>query len=184
MTELSVPAARLARAPALDPRRWWALALLCGAFFMVIVDGTIVLVALPSIGAALGFSEQGLQWVLSAYALTFGGLLLLGGRAADLLGRRRLFMVGLLVFTTASLLCGFSWSPAALLSARVEQGARDLEHDGRAGRHRGVADRRPARRRARLGVDLLHQHPRRAIRGRAVTGAFAREPGRAHAAEL
>jgi len=123
MTELSAPAARLARAPALDPRRWWALALLCGAFFMVIVDGTIVLVALPSIGADLGFSEQGLQWVLSAYALTFGGLLLLGGRAADLLGRRRLFMVGVLVFTAASLLCGFSWSPAALLSARVVQGA-------------------------------------------------------------
>ncbi|MGH3019520.1 MAG: MFS transporter, partial [Gaiellaceae bacterium] len=58
-----------------DPRRWWALALLCAAFFMVILDATIVLVALPSIGADLGFSEQGLQWVLSAYALTFGGLL-------------------------------------------------------------------------------------------------------------
>src|ERR671917_1485679 len=94
-----------------DPRRWWALALLCGAFFMVLLDGTIVLVALPSIGADLGFSEQGLQWVLSAYALTFGGLLLLGGRAADLLGRRRVLMVGLLVFTTASLLCGLAWSP-------------------------------------------------------------------------
>ena len=62
-----------------DPRRWWALALLCGAFFMVVLDATIVLVALPSIQADLGFSEQGLQWVLSAYALTFGGLLLLGG---------------------------------------------------------------------------------------------------------
>ena len=77
-----------------DPRRWWALALLCGAFFMVILDATIVLVALPSIGADLGFYEQGLQWVLSAYALTFGGLLLLGGRAADLLARRRLFIAG------------------------------------------------------------------------------------------
>jgi MFS family permease len=70
--------APVAPAPALDPRRWWALALLCGAFFMVLLDGTIVLVALPSIQADLGFSEQGLQWVLSAYALTFGGLLLLG----------------------------------------------------------------------------------------------------------
>ena len=79
-----------------DPHRWWALALLCGAFFMVILDGTIVLVALPSIGADLGFSKQGLQWVLSAYALTFGGLLLLGGRVADLLGRRRVFMAGVL----------------------------------------------------------------------------------------
>jgi EmrB/QacA subfamily drug resistance transporter len=105
-----------------DPRRWWALALLCGAFFMVILDATIVLVALPSIGADLGFSEQGLQWVLSAYALTFGGLLLLGGRAADLLGRRRLFMAGVLFFTAASLVCGLAWSPAALLAARVVQG--------------------------------------------------------------
>jgi EmrB/QacA subfamily drug resistance transporter len=106
-----------------DPRRWWALALLCGAFFMVVLDATIVLVALPSIQADLGFSEQGLQWVLSAYALTFGGLLLLGGRAADLLGRRRLFMTGVLLFTAASLLCGLAWSPAALLAARVLQGA-------------------------------------------------------------
>ena len=106
-----------------DPRRWWALALLGAAFFMVILDGTIVLVALPSIGADLGFSEQGLQWVLSAYALTFGGLLLLGGRAADLLGRRRLFMTGVLLFTAASLMCGLAWSPAALLAARVVQGA-------------------------------------------------------------
>ena len=105
-----------------DPRRWWALALLCAAFFMVLLDGTIVLVALPSIGADLGFSEQGLQWVLSAYALSFGGLLLLGGRAADLLGRRRLFMTGVLFFTAASLLCGLAWSPAALLAARVVQG--------------------------------------------------------------
>jgi EmrB/QacA subfamily drug resistance transporter len=105
-----------------DPRRWWALALLCGAFFMVILDATIVLVALPSIQADLGFSEQGLQWVLSAYALTFGGLLLLGGRAADLLGRRRLFMTGVLLFTAASLVCGLAWSPAALLAARVVQG--------------------------------------------------------------
>src|SRR6266545_3097915 len=98
-----------------DPRRWWALALLCGAFFMVVLDATIVLVALPSIQADIGFSEQGLQWVLSAYALTFGGLLLLGGRAADLLGRRRLFMTGVLFFTAASLMCGLAWSPAALL---------------------------------------------------------------------
>jgi EmrB/QacA subfamily drug resistance transporter len=105
-----------------DPRRWWALALLCGAFFMVLLDGTIVLVALPSIQADIGFSAQGLQWVLSAYALTFGGLLLLGGRAADLLGRRRLFMTGVLFFTAASLLCGLAWSPAALLAARVVQG--------------------------------------------------------------
>jgi EmrB/QacA subfamily drug resistance transporter len=106
----------------LDPRRWWALALLCGAFFMVILDANIVIVALPSIEADLGFSEQGLQWVISAYALTFAGLLLLGGRAADLLGRRRVFMVGLLFFTAASLLCGLAWSPGALIGARALQG--------------------------------------------------------------
>ena len=105
-----------------DPRRWWALALLCGAFFMVILDAAIVTVALPSIQRDLGFSEQSLQWVVSAYALTFAGLLLLGGRAADLLGRRRVFMFGLVVFTAASLLCGLAWSPAALIGARALQG--------------------------------------------------------------
>jgi EmrB/QacA subfamily drug resistance transporter len=122
MMELSAPAAGMAPAGP-DPRRWWALALLCGAFFMVLLDGTITIVALPSIGADFRFSEQGLQWVLSAYALTFGGLLLLGGRAADLLGRRRVFMAGVLFFTAASLMCGLAWSPAALLAARVVQGA-------------------------------------------------------------
>jgi EmrB/QacA subfamily drug resistance transporter len=105
-----------------DPRRWKALALLCGAFFMVILDSAIVVVALPSIHADLGISSQDLQWVLSAYALTFGGLLLLGGRAADLLGRRRVFMVGLTLFTLASLLCGLAWSPASLIAARAFQG--------------------------------------------------------------
>jgi EmrB/QacA subfamily drug resistance transporter len=123
MMETPAPVSRPAPAPALDPRRWWALALLCGAFFMVLLDGTITIVALPSIGADLGFSKQGLPWVLSAYALTFGGLLLLGGRAADLLGRRRVFMAGVLVFAAASLLCGLAWAPAALLAARVIQGA-------------------------------------------------------------
>jgi EmrB/QacA subfamily drug resistance transporter len=105
-----------------DPRRWWALSLLCGAFLMVILDAAIVIVALPSIEADLGFSEQGLQWVISAYALTFAGLLLLGGRAADLLGRRRMFVVGVLFFTVASLVCGLAWSPAALIAARAVQG--------------------------------------------------------------
>jgi EmrB/QacA subfamily drug resistance transporter len=118
----SASAGRIASA-VLDPRRWQALALLCGTFFMVLLDGTITIVALPSIGAGLRFSEQDLPWVLSAYALTFGGLLLLGGRAADLLGRRRVFMAGVVFFTAASLLCGLAWSPAALLAARVVQGA-------------------------------------------------------------
>ncbi|HEX6027118.1 MAG TPA: MFS transporter [Solirubrobacter sp.] len=105
-----------------DPRRWRALALLCGAFFMVILDSAIVIVALPSIEHDLGFAPQDLQWTISAYALTFGGLLLLGGRAADLLGRRRVFMVGLSLFTLSSLLCGLAWSPAVLIAARAIQG--------------------------------------------------------------
>ena len=90
---------------------------------MVIVDGTIVIVALPSIDADVGFSANGLQWVISAYAVTLAGLLLLGGRAADLLGRRRVFMAGIALFTLASLMCGLAWTPAALIAARVVQGA-------------------------------------------------------------
>ena len=105
-----------------DPRRWWALALLCGAFFMVILDAAIVTVALPSIEEDLDFSRQGLQWVVSAYALTFAGLLLLGGRAADLLGRRRVFMAGVVLFTLASLLCGLASSDEQLIAARAFQG--------------------------------------------------------------
>jgi EmrB/QacA subfamily drug resistance transporter len=105
-----------------DPRRWKALALLCTAFFMVILDSSIVVVALPSIDADLGFSSGDLQWVLSAYLLSFGGLLLLGGRAADLLGRRRLFVVGTSLFALASLACGLAGSVALLIGARVVQG--------------------------------------------------------------
>jgi EmrB/QacA subfamily drug resistance transporter len=122
MMSSSTPAEALTPAAAPDPRRWWALALLCGAFFMVILDAAIVNVALPSIQEDLSFSAQGLQWVVSAYALTFAGLLLLGGRAADLLGRRRVFMVGLALFTLASLLCGLAWSDDALIAARALQG--------------------------------------------------------------
>jgi EmrB/QacA subfamily drug resistance transporter len=106
----------------LDPRRWLALGLLGTAFFMVILDGTIVYVALPEIGDDLGFSAGGLQWVMSAYLLCFGGLLLLGGRTADLLGRRRVFMVGVGLFVASSLMCGLARSPAVLISARIVQG--------------------------------------------------------------
>ena len=105
-----------------DPRRWRALALLGTAFFMVILDGTIVYVALPSIDEALDFSAGGLQWVMSAYLLAFGGFLLLGGRSADLLGRRRTFMVGVALFAASSLLCGLAWSGGVLIAARVLQG--------------------------------------------------------------
>jgi EmrB/QacA subfamily drug resistance transporter len=108
--------------PQPDPRRWKALALLCSAFFMVILDSAIVIVALPSIETDLGLSTDDLQWVLSAYLLSFGGLLLLGGRSADLLGRRSMFMVGTGLFALASLGCGLAWSGEALIVARVIQG--------------------------------------------------------------
>jgi MFS family permease len=108
--------------PQLDPNRWRALAVVCAAFFMTVLDVSIVNVALPSIGRSLHFSEQNLQWVITAYAITFGGFLLLGGRAADLLGRRRVFMVGVVVFTLASFLCGFAWSEGVLIGARAIQG--------------------------------------------------------------
>ena len=103
-------------------RRWFGLAVLCTAFFMVILDVAIVNVALPSIQADLAFSQQNLQWVVSAYALTFGGLLLLGGRTADLLGRRRVFIGGVALFALASLLAGLAPTAALLVSARALQG--------------------------------------------------------------
>jgi EmrB/QacA subfamily drug resistance transporter len=103
-------------------RKWLALALLCVVQFMVVLDIAIVNVALPSIKIDLGFSQSDLQWVISAYALVFGGFLLLGGRAADMLGRRRLFLGGLVVFTVASLLAGLAWSETSLIAARAFQG--------------------------------------------------------------
>jgi EmrB/QacA subfamily drug resistance transporter len=106
----------------LDPQRWKALAIVCAAFFMTVLDVSIVNVALPSIGKSLHFSEHSLQWVITAYAITFGGFLLLGGRAADLLGRRRVFYVGVTVFTIASFLCGLAWSEGVLIGARALQG--------------------------------------------------------------
>jgi EmrB/QacA subfamily drug resistance transporter len=105
-----------------DRRKWLALALLSTVQFMVVLDMAIVNVALPSIRVDLGFSQDDLQWVMSAYALVFGGFLLLGGRASDVLGRRKLFAAGILVFTLASLLAGFAWSEASLIGARALQG--------------------------------------------------------------
>src|SRR3954449_12995612 len=107
---------------ATERRKWLALALLSAVQFMVVLDIAIVNVALPSIKIDLGFSQENLQWVISAYALFFGGFLLLGGRAADLLGRRRVFLVGIVVFTAASLLSGFAWSEGALIGSRALQG--------------------------------------------------------------
>jgi EmrB/QacA subfamily drug resistance transporter len=101
---------------------WLVLVLVCMAQFMVILDATIVNVALPSIQKDLGLSEANLQWIVNAYALTFGGFLLLGGRAGDLAGRKKVFLIGLVVFTVASLLNGLAWSSGALIVFRGVQG--------------------------------------------------------------
>ena len=187
----------------LDPLRWKALAVVCAAFFMTILDVSIVNVALPSIGTSLDFSRENLQWVITAYAITFGGFLLLGGRAADLFGRRRVFLVGVVVFTLASLLCGLAWSESVLIGARAVQGLgaaiispaalsivmttfeEGAERNkalgiwgalGGAGAAVGVlAGRRPDEV-PRLGVDLLHQRPGRRARVRARAALRAREP--------
>ncbi|HET9162512.1 MAG TPA: MFS transporter [Solirubrobacterales bacterium] len=103
-------------------KRWLALILLCSAQFVVVLDASIVNVALPSIGRALDFSQENLPWVVNAYVLAFGGFLLLGGRTADLLGRRRVFMAGLLLVAVASLAAGFASTEGQLIAARAAQG--------------------------------------------------------------
>ena len=105
-----------------DRRKWLALAVIVAAQFMVVLDVAIVNVALPSIKTDLHFSQEGIQWVITAYSIFFGGVLLLGGRLADLLGRRRLFMLGLLLFTVSSLLDGLAWSEGSLIAFRSLQG--------------------------------------------------------------
>jgi EmrB/QacA subfamily drug resistance transporter len=105
-----------------DSRRWFGLAAIVAAQFMVVLDVAIVNVALPSIKTDLDFSQEGLQWVITAYSIMFGGVLLLGGRMADLLGRRRLFIAGLSLFTLSSLLCGLAWSEGSLIAFRALQG--------------------------------------------------------------
>ena len=136
--------------------RWRAFALLAVSYFMTIIDLTIVNVSLPTIGRDLHFSETSLQWVVTAYALTFGGFLLLGGRAADLLGRRRILMLGLAVFTAASLGCALATGDAFL----------DRDAGGAGPRRRDHAARRPVDR------DEHVQRGRRAQQG-------ARDLGRA-----
>ena len=103
-------------------KRWWALALLCMTQFMVVLDASIVNIALPSIGEEVGISQENLSWVVNGYVLTFGGFLLLGGRLADLLGRRLIFMVGLVIVAVASLLAGFAPNEGTLIAARAGQG--------------------------------------------------------------
>src|SRR5689334_19912283 len=106
-----------------DRARWLALYVLCSGMLMIVLDVTIVNVALPSIQDDLGFSPSGLAWVVNAYLIAFGGLLLLAGRIGDLLGRRRVFLTGLAVFTLASVLCGAARTPWLLVAARFVQGA-------------------------------------------------------------
>ncbi|MFG2819168.1 DHA2 family efflux MFS transporter permease subunit [Kitasatospora sp. NPDC048365] len=103
--------------------RWLALAVICTGMLMIILDGSIVTVALPAIQQDLGFSSSGLAWIVDAYVIAFGGLLLLAGRLGDLIGRRRIFVAGLAVFTAASVLCGFATDPGVLIAARFLQGA-------------------------------------------------------------
>lgn len=105
-----------------DSRRWWALFVLCLGSLIIVLDATIVNVALPSIKTSLGFSDSGLAWVVNAYLLTFGGFLLLGGRLGDLFGHRKLFIGGITLFTFASLLCGIAGSEVFLIAARALQG--------------------------------------------------------------
>src|ERR671927_262281 len=107
-----------------DPerRRWTALYVLCAGMLMVVLDSTIVNVALPSIQGDLGFSQSSLAWVVNAYLIAFGGVLLLAGRIGDLVGRRRVFLAGLAIFTLASLLCGAAQTQAMLIGARFVQG--------------------------------------------------------------
>src|SRR5438094_6686919 len=120
MTETAAPSAPDRTMSERD--RWVALVVLCAGFLMIILDQTIVNVALPSIQSDLGFSQSSLAWVVNAYLIAFGGLLLLAGRLGDLIGRKRIFLVGLTVFTLASLLCGLAQSQAVLIGARFVQG--------------------------------------------------------------
>src|SRR5690349_3076925 len=110
------------RGETVDDRRWFGLAVIVAAQFMVVLDVAIVNVALPSIKTDLGFSQESLQWVITAYSIFFGGVLMLGGRLADLLGRRRLFVAGLAIFTVSSLLDGLAWSEGSLIAFRSLQG--------------------------------------------------------------
>lgn len=116
------PDASPATQPAERENRWLALYVLCAGMLMIVLDATVTNVALPSIQDDLGFTQQGLAWVVNGYMITFGGLLLLSGRLGDLIGRKRLFLCGLVVFTLASLLCGLAQSQGLLVGARFLQG--------------------------------------------------------------
>ena len=156
-------------------RRGAALLVIATAQLMVVLDATVVYVALPHIQRGLGFSSSGLEWVVNAYALTFGGLLLLGGRAGDLLGRRRMFVAGLLLFSAASLAGGFATSPAWLLDRPCRAGRR--RRGRRAHRARADRDHVPRRACAQPGdgrIRLDERGGRRAWTGRGRTARHVR----------
>ena len=171
-----------------DRDRWIALYVLCAGVLMIVLDVTVVNVALPTIQNDLGFTQSSLAWVVNAYLITFGGLLLLAGRFGDLIGRRTIFLAGLGVFIVASLVCGLSDSQGVLVAARFVQGIGGAmtsavvlgmivtmfpEPQGageggwrlRVRRLGGRLDRPAGRRRPhpgdQLALDLLHQHPDR-----------------------
>src|ERR1041385_3310053 len=108
--------------PLTPTSRWLALVVLCAGMLMIVLDQTVVNVALPSIQRDLGFSQASLAWVVNAYLIAFGGLLLLAGRMGDLIGRKKVFVIGLVLFTAASLLCGLATSQEWLVAARFIQG--------------------------------------------------------------
>src|SRR5947209_14159590 len=121
MTETTAMTARATGVKG-ERARWIALVVLCLGFLMIILDQTIVNVALPSIQRDLGFSQSSLAWVVNAYLIAFGGLLLLVGRLGDLIGRKRIFLAGVALFTLASILCGVAQSQGLLVGARFVQG--------------------------------------------------------------
>src|SRR5919112_905696 len=149
--------------PLQDPRRWWALGLLSIAQFLVILDTSIIGVALPAIEDALGFSADGLQWVFNAYVIAFGGLLLVGGRLADLFGARRVFAFGFALLAGSSLVAGLAWSDDALVVGRALMGV-------------GAALSAPA---ALSIVMSLFTDPRELGKARGIWGAWAPAGGTA-----
>ena len=119
---MTTDSAMVPRAGTADPRRWWILVIVSFAQFVLAIDGSIVNVMGPRLKEAIGLSTTGLQWVMNIYVLLFGGLLLLGGRLADVIGRKQIFLIGLLVFTAASFAAGLSHTESELLVARAVQG--------------------------------------------------------------
>src|SRR5262245_62057382 len=122
VTEISEPTFDQPNAATADRSRWIALVVLCVGVLMIVLDATVVNVALPAIQADLGFSQSSLAWVVNAYLIAFGGLLLLAGRLGDIISRRGVFLAGLAVFTTASFVCGIAGSQPVLIAARFVQG--------------------------------------------------------------